>query len=185
MARDTQKSDDLYNYYLQNGFQHSIDEIADSLHISHKTFFNRYESKQASINATMMRWHQEFQERYRKKCLLCNHTVEELLLFIWEFRNSLIHEAPFCQYDIENKFLYSAQAPFLSILDNIIKKGIRCYHFYENSNIEAYSKFLLFNLSHYPFYNDAKEQNIRYLLSPLLNERGKTLLEEMDLLFFL
>lgn len=184
-ALNRQKIDEVYQFYLEYGFDHTTDEIVAEMGISKKTFFNRYISKENSVLLAVQHWQTLMQERFREKAVECNHSVEELLMFVWEMHYLKEHENNFFQYAKEHGVFLSPQSPVLSILDTIIKKGIRHYHFNENINIEHYSKFLMYNLSHYVFDNEDKAQNIHYILSPLLTERGVELLEDVDMMLFL
>lgn len=171
----------LYHYYLKNGFQCTTDEIVAGMHISKKTFFNRYWDKENSIVLAMRYWRQLVRERFRNKCLLCNHSVEELVLFIGELHWLKEQETPYYEYEYSHNGFLSPESPFLGMLDHILDHGIRCYHFQEDIDKDTYSKFLLFNLTNYCFIQNDSELLIHYLLSPLLTERGQTLFEEINL----
>lgn len=184
-ALSQQKIEAIFQYYLSNGFNHTTDEITLGMGISRKTFFNRYISKAHSNTLAIQHWHSLIQERFREKAVECNHPVEEILLFIWEIHNLKEKEYSFFEYEMQKNLISSNQSPFLSMLGNIIKKGIRRYHFQEDINIELYSQYLMHNLCHYVVHNENKEQLIKYLLYPLLTERGQELLEDVDVMLFL
>ena len=179
-----QKTFDIFHYYLKNGFDHTTDEIVAAMGISRKTFFNRYEGKAQSVEIARQYWHTCIQERFREECLECNHPVEELLLFVWEMRNIRETEGTLFQYELEHNLFTDDDSPFMSILDTVIQKGIRNYHFQENINIPLYSSFFLHNICGYEGWDNNMEQIIRYLLLPLLTERGMELLDDADTAYF-
>ncbi len=180
-----QKLEDIFQYYLENGFEHTTDEIVASMGVSRKTFFNRYVSKLQSVEMANAYWFSRVQERFREKILECNHPVEELLMYIWEIHYIRENEQVFFQHGRDMNLFVTEEAPFMSMLASIIQKGIRCYHFQEDINVELYSVYLLQNLSHYTFQNEDRVQIIRYMLLPLLTERGLELLDDVDVLSFL
>jgi len=181
MELSKKKIEALFQYYLLNGFNHTIDDILIGLSISRKTFFNRYLSKKQSVELCVTYWHEIVQERFRLKSLQCNHVVEELVVFGWEMQMLVADESCFFKYDVENGFLISDRSPFMSMLGSIISKGIRSYHFQKSINVELYSKYLLNMFAHLEFAEREQPQVIRYLLAPLLTERGVELLDEMEI----
>ena len=178
-----QKTFDIFHYYLKNGFDHTTDEIVAAMGISRKTFFNRYEGKAQSVEIARQFWHTCIQDRIREKSLECNHPVEELLLFIWEMRNIRKTEGTFFQYALQHKLFTSDDSPFMSILSTLIQKGIRQYHFQEDINIPLYSTFFLHNVCVEEDLGLNQDQVIRYLLLPLLTERGMELLNDVDMAY--
>ena len=175
------KIEQLYQYYAHNGFDHTVDEIASALTISKKTFFNRYNNKNESIVQCVDYWHELISNRFQGKLLQCNHSVEELVLFSWELQTIRKQEHYFFNYEIENETLLTGDAPYMSILQSIIRKGIRCYHFNNDIDILLYSKYLISILAQMSFTESEHPQIMRYLLDCLLTERGKELLEEMNI----
>lgn len=180
MPSSKQKIEELYQFYLTNGFEHTVDEIMEGLKISRKTFFNRYENKSASVDLCVQYWHEKVQERFRSKSLMCNHVVEELVLFSWEMHLLRRKESYFFKHDIEMGLVFTDKAPFMSMLKTIILKGKRCYHFQEDIDVELYSRYLLNILVKMEFLDSEHSQIMHYILSPLLTERGMELLREMD-----
>ncbi|MCQ2283443.1 MAG: hypothetical protein MJZ57_00925 [Bacteroidales bacterium] len=185
MAATKQKTEVLFHYYLQNGFNHTIEEIIEGLHVSHKTFFNRYQSKEHSVAMVCQYWHSIIKERFREKMLECNHAVEELLNFVYEVQSLRKHEKVLFQYENAQHLFVTEQTPLMDILSVIIDKGIRHYQFEETVNKAVYSQFFIQNLCDYLPYAYDQELTLRYLLLPLLSERGRELLDEMNLESFL
>ncbi len=185
MSLSKKKIDDLTRFYLRYGFAHTTEETARHLGISHKTFFNRYTSKEESVRLVLENWYADIRVRFMEKAGQCNHAVEELLHFVYEIRYIRQEEAVFFEYAVAHGLFLSGEAPFRSILSEVIRDGIRHYQFREDLNVDLYGRFLLCNLSHYHYMEEDKEDILRYLVSPLLSQRGWALLEEMDVASFL
>ena len=64
---------------------------------------------------------------------------------------------------------------------SIIRKGLRSYHIREDIDATAYSNFFYANMSMYVLSGHTQSAILRYVLMPLLNERGMELLEELNL----
>ena len=94
MGTLNKKTEELFQFYLNSGFNHTIDEILTGLSISRKTFFNRYGSKKESVEMCITFWHEKVKERFRSKTLMCNHVVEELVMFGWEMQ--LLRRNEYC-----------------------------------------------------------------------------------------
>jgi len=181
ISRKNQKVVDLYLLYREHGFNLTIDEIASLLKIGRKTFYNRYVNKETSIWTTLQYCHNQFVDYFNKQLLQCNHSVEELVLLMWEFRQFAKENPAFFQFDWENSLFFTDKTPFRSLLENIIRRGLRSYHVREDINSTAYSNFFYANLSLYVYYGRTQPAILRYVLLPVLNERGLELLDELDL----
>lgn len=186
MSLPPHKIKGLFYCYLDNGFSHTVDEIAKYMHISRKTFFNRYHDKENSVALAIRYWHLLLQDRFRRKCFQCNHSVEEIMLFISELHWMKENESSYYAYEFQRDGFWSPEAPFLAMLNHIFDNGIRCYHFQASLDRAVYSRFLLYNLTHYFFVQNNRDQVVQYLLKPLLTERGEMLFREinMDILLF-
>ncbi len=169
----------LYEYYLLHGFKHSVDVVAKELGISHMTFFNRYGSKENAIGMAHDYWYQTILKRFQEKQSQCNHPVEEILFFVGEIMNMNCLENVYLQYEREHITALSPGLPYVSVLHSIIETGIQKYQFKEDLDIETYIRFFLYNVSNRPLMHEKRETVVRYLLMPLLNERGMDLLSEM------
>ncbi len=185
MPLSKQKIEHLSEYYLQNGFEHTTEEIVAGLEISHKTFFNRYKSKENSVNLVIEHWFENVRNRFLDKAQHCNHAVEELLQFFYEIHYINLNENTFFNYILKNDLLISEEAPFRDILEGILHNGISHYQFRDDFNVTLFSKYLLNNLTHYIYQHDDREDVVNFMLAPILSVRGKALLNEMDLEMFL
>lgn len=170
----------LFQYYRNFGFEHTNEEIATALNISKKTFFNRYQTKEMAIMIAIQFWYRSVKERVHNQCLHCNFPLEELLIQTHNIQYIYHHEKVFYRWEMEHGEFTSSAAPFKELICNSIQKGIQHYHFQEDIKIEHYADYLLYNISTYFLQHEHKELTLKYLLDPLLTERGKTLWEEMD-----
>lgn len=181
ISRKEAKVEDLYTFYLHHGFDHTIEEISDRMGIGRKTFYNRYISKENSIQQALQISHRQFVERYTEQRLHCNHSVEELVLFVWEFQRYAQQEKVYFQYDMGKRLFSSTEAPFKSVFESVVQKGLRCYHINEDVDLEMYADYFFVTLSYYALDNRLSGNVLQYILCPLLNERGQELLGELDL----
>ncbi len=181
ISRKEEKIEDLYTFYLHNGFNHTIEEIADLMGIGRKTFYNRYLNRDNSIRQALQICHRQFVERFTEQRLHCNHSVEELVLFVWEFQRFAQQEKVYFQYDMENGWFYSEDAPFKSIFESVVQKGLRSYHIQEKVDMETYIDYFFVMLSQYAVNGKMSSTVLRYILTPLLNERGMELLDELNI----
>lgn len=185
MGINNQKIRDLHHYYLSNGFNHTVDEIASGLHITHKTFFNRYVSKDNSILLACQYSHLRFEERLCGRFLMCNHSVEELMFFVYEMLQYREKERVFFEFECKMMMITSEDAPYVSILNNIFSKGIRHSHFSHEVNLETYITYFLHNICQFLPYATDKVDTLQFILEPILDERGYELLRELNLEQFL
>ena len=111
ISRKEQKTVDLYLFYKDNGFNHTIDEIASAMKIGRKTFYNRYVNKETSVSTTLQYCHAQFVDYFNEQLLQCNHSVEEVVLLMWEFRQFAQENRVFFQYDWDNGLFFTDETP--------------------------------------------------------------------------
>ena len=184
MTTSAKKTEALFNYYLHHGFDCTTHEIVAGLDISRKTFFNRYKNKEHSIQMVINYWFENIRERFREKTTQCNHAVEELLQFGYEIHYIRSKETHLYHYVQQNELLASSECPLVSILAGIIQKGINHYQFKEDVNSNLYALFVVNNIVHYPFSNEEQEEIVRFLLAPIVTERTKELMKELNFSFY-
>lgn len=178
------KIEALFQYYKSHGFNHSTEEIVESMSISSKTFFNRYKSKDNSIQIVINYWFDNIRERFKEKTMQCNHAVEELFQFGYEIHYIRSKESHLYQYVQQNGQLVSPECPLVSILAGIIQKGINHYQFKEEVNSKLYAQYVINNIAYYSFSTEVQEEIVRYLLAPIVTERTKELMKELNFSFF-
>lgn len=184
MSRADKKVEELFQYYKKNGFNHITDEIVEGMSISRKTFFNRYKSKENSVLMVINYWFDNIRERFHEKTMQCNHAVEELLQFGYEIHYIRNKEKYLYQYVKQKDLLLSSECPLVSILAGIIQKGINHYQFKEDVSSHLYAMFVVNNIAHYPFSNEEQEEIVRFLLAPIVTERTKELMKELNFSFY-
>lgn len=184
MPISQKKIEELSQFYLKNGFDHSTDEIVEGLNISRKTFFNRYKSKDNSVQMVLDLWYDNIRERFQEKAAQCNHAVEELVQFGYELHHIRHKEHVFYRYVKTHNLLDHEDLPFVQILAGILRNGINHYQFKEKLNEVVYAKYVMNNIANYKYTEAESEEVIRYLLSPILTERTTTLLKELDFVDF-
>ena len=108
-------------------------------------------------------------------------SVEEVVLLMWEFRQFAQENRVFFQYDWDNGLFFTDETPFRSLLVSIIRKGLRSYHIREDIDATAYANFFYANLSLYVLSGHTQSVILRYVLMPLLNERGTSMALRMVL----
>src|SRR5574344_816806 len=99
---EDKKLNQLFFYYVQNGFNHTIEEIAKSLKVSAKTLFNRYKNKNNMEREVILYWQNTIIRRLDKKALYCNNNIEVLLILICELVQSMQKETPFFEIKTKN-----------------------------------------------------------------------------------
>lgn len=185
MALSKEKKDALFQYYLSKGFDHTVDEMVTELGITHKTFFNRYGSKDESVMVARKYWHSTVSERFMSKVVFCNHSVEELMFFVLEMQYMRQIETVYFEYEYQRHSYITDETPMMDMLRSILQKGVRHYQFDGTLDVEAYAKFFIQSMLDYFPVAENKVLALYYMLSPLLNERGWELLDEMDLMGFI
>ena len=173
------KKQDLFDYYSENGFQNSTEQIVQKMHICHKTFFNRYGTKSHSIEIAWQFWQQLCRRKWEQMMLHCNHSIEILIMTLYSMGRSRCEEPHFFKYTRDSRKFLEKDSFFYSTLYSILEKGKQSFHINEMLNNEIYITFLLNNL----FFMEAEHYQypdmLRYVLTPALTERGMDLFNEM------
>ncbi|MDL2313019.1 hypothetical protein LJC68_09110 [Bacteroidales bacterium OttesenSCG-928-B11] len=166
------------DFFLKNGFSKSIEEIADGLHITTRTIFNRYKTIANIETEVLDIWREEIERRLNDKFEYCNHGIEKLLFIIFELKRCHQKENEFFkrvfQRDIKGcRFLDT-------IVYNIIISEYRRGYFNEFIDKKSYIPFFLHNVIYYLTENPAIDV-IVFALYPILSERGCELLRDIDI----
>ena len=192
----------LYQFILENGFELSIEEIALGIHITKKTLYNRYGTRQLLETQVVEYWRDLFQTRFNEKCVFTNNYVEQLLILIFEFEWVLKHEPIFFKREIK-EYLSSSKNNdtfLLNLVVQILTLGKENGEFFPTIMDEKYARFFLFNIfelflkESFPHllissnrYNlsDIEYEYIQYLVTPILTKQGLKNFEEINLSQFL
>ena len=173
------KKQELFNYYSENGFQNSTEQIVKRMHICHKTFFNRYGTKSNSIEIAWQYWQQLCRQKWENMVVHCNHSIEMLIITLLNMGRSRCEEPHFFKYTRESRKYLDKDSFFYATLYSILEKGKQCFHINEMLNNEAYVTFLLNNLFLTEVGHDQYPDVLRFVLTPALTERGMDLFNEM------
>jgi len=175
------KTDTLFRFFVDNGFEHSLKTIAIELHITQRALMYRYGSKEAMVDFILSYWRKQWQYRFEKQTTHCNHIVEILLLFILKLRESFIHEQPFFLRELEEQNFLNRTLPhsFLSLLEKLLITGID-QDYFKKIDIYIYSRLLLFNIVNLFIMAEEPFDSLSYIVEPLLTEKGESALNAIN-----
>jgi AcrR family transcriptional regulator len=177
------KIDPIYIYYLKNGFNHSLQKVADAINITKKTLFNRYISKENLEFCLIDYWQIKSNERMAQRMEFANNAVEKLMMFLFELQYCKNNEIHFFQKTKEI-FLekLTQNSPHITQLESIFKMGIDEEVFKFDSDPKIFACFFLYNtlfllLSDNLIYTEF----ISFLFEPILTENGKLVFKDIDI----
>ncbi|MCL1850129.1 MAG: hypothetical protein FWF70_01785 [Bacteroidetes bacterium] len=177
------KIEPLFTFYLENGFNHSLQKIADTIKITKKTLFNRYFSKINLELCVVDYWEIKSNERIKQRMEFTNNAVEKLIMFLFELQYCKNNESFLFQKKKEfflEKFIQNS--PHITLLESIFKMGIKEELFRFDSDTKVFAYFFLFNtlfllLSDNLIYTEF----ISFLFDPILTEKGKAVFKDIDI----
>ena len=163
----------LYHFYLEHGFDYSTEKIANEIGITKKTLFNRYRNKQNMECVVQRFWREQFDEKLKKNHELYDNAIEELLLFVMEFKKSYEKERFFFQRELENdSFLNNLEKTgFIAFLKELLIRGIQQEYIKKNTDLNLYARFFIHSILYY-CTEDSSKQIIYYIFLPILTEKG-------------
>ena len=177
------KIEPIYNYYLRHGFERSLQEVADAMHITKKTLFNRYISKENLTLCLIHYWQTKSCKRLEQRMEFANNAVEKLIMFLFELQYCKKNESPFFQ-KAKALFLekFEHQNPHIKQLESIFRLGILENYFRFESDPNLFAYFFQFNtlfllLSHDLIYTEY----IAFLFEPILTETGMAVFKDIDI----
>jgi AcrR family transcriptional regulator len=177
------KIEPVFNYYLSNGFKHSLQELAHAVNITKKTLFNRYVSKENLELCVVDFWQVKSCERMAQRMEFANHAVEKLLMFLFELQYCRNSEQHFFQ-KYKELFLgnFEQNSPFITQLETIFETGVeeRLFRFEGDPKVFAY--FFQFNTL-FILLNDniVNTDYISFLFEPILTDFGKVVFKDIDI----
>ncbi len=178
MPLSNSKKQELFDYYSENGFQNSTEQIVKKMNICHKTFFNRYGTKANSVEIAWLYWQQLCRKKWLEVVIHCNHSIEALTMTLFnisEFRNEEPH---YYEYTRANRKYLEKDSFFYTAIHAILERGKQSFHIQENLDFESYITFLLNNLFLIDAELDQRPAILNYVLAPALTERGLELFLE-------
>lgn len=178
MGITEKKKKELYNFYLENGFNHSVSTISKALSISDKTFFNRYVNKSSSVEIAWDYWQELIARKWTEVRLNCNNAIEELVVFLYVIKQSKAEETHYYYYSLKNsKFLHN-DSFFKKTIKSIILRCKQKFYVHEHLNSDIFTDFLLNNIFFIDAEIDKRPEFLEYVLSAALTERGRELFKE-------
>lgn len=178
MPLSDKKQKVIFDYYSENGFRHSTEQIVQELDICHKTFFNRYGSKANSIEIAWQYWQTVCLKKWEDLMEHCNHSIEELTMTLYVIYKLRFEHPHYYDYTRSHRKYLETDSFFYSSIQKVLEKGKQCFHIHENLNIKAYITFLLNNMFLIDSEHFNKPEVLKYVLNPALTERGMELFME-------
>ena len=183
MTYNYSKIEPIFKYYLNNGFSHSLQEIANAVNITKKTLFNRYMSKENMELCLIDYWQIRSNERMAQRMEFANNAVEKLMMFLFELQYCKNNEPYFFQKTKEfflEKFVQNS--PHLLQLEAIFKIGMEEELFRFDLDPKVFGYFFLFNtlfllLSDNLIYTEF----VYFLFEPILTVDGKLVFKDIDI----
>jgi AcrR family transcriptional regulator len=178
------KIDPIYKYYLNTGFDHSMQKIADIVQITKKTLFNRYRSKENLEYCLVNYWQANSCERIAQRMEYANNAVEKLMMFLFELQYCRKNEWCFFQ-KMKEIFLEKFEQInplFITQLEKIFTLGVKEELFKFDSEPKVFAYFFQFNAL-FVLLSDTliNTDYISFLLSPILTEAGKKVFQDIDI----
>ncbi|MCL2245511.1 MAG: hypothetical protein FWC10_00110 [Lentimicrobiaceae bacterium] len=183
MVYNYSKIEPIFKYYLNNGFKHSLQEVADAVLITKKTLFNRYISKENLEFCLIDYWQKRSTARIAKRMEFSNNAVEKLMMFLFELQYCKNNESCFFQKTKEiflEKFLQNSH--HIKQLEEIFSMGIEEELFKFDSDPKVFAYFFLFN-TFFLLLNDnlIYTEFISFLFEPILTEKGHGVFKDIDI----
>jgi len=177
------KIEPIYKYYLANGFNHSLRELASVVQVTKKTLFNRYLSKENLEVCVVDYWQTKSNVRMMQRMEFANNAVEKLMIFLFELQYCKNNETHFFQKTKEiflQKFIQDT--PHIRQLETLFGIGISEGLFCFESDLKVFAYYFLFNtlfllLSGNIIYTEF----ISYLFEPILTEKGRAVFKDIDI----
>lgn len=183
MNYNSSKIEPIFIFYLENGFNHSLQSIADAVKITKKTLFNRYISKENLELCLIDFWQKRSNERMKQGMEFANNAVEKLMMFLFELQYCKNNESHFFQKE-KTFFLekFVQDCPHITQLEEILKMGIAEKLFQFDFDLKVFANFFLFNtlfllLSDNLIYTEF----IFFLFEPILTPSGKEVFKDIDI----
>lgn len=179
---EEKKLSGLLDFYMQFGFDHSVEEVAAYLAVTPKTLYNRYQSKDKMELSAMLYWQRQMRVSIEEKSLQANNCVEALLLVIY-----LIKELP---YNAPHLFMRKMEdllginkfgnEEMRTLVLSILQKGKEERSIRTHLNIHTYEPYFLFNTYTFTYRNHISSDFVYYVLEPALTEKGNRMLAAIN-----
>lgn len=178
MSLSEQKKIALYHFYLRNGFDNSVHNIANGLNISDKTFFNRYVDKDNSVKIAYDYWQKICKKRWEDIKKHCNNEIEELLMLIFTIDKTRSTEPIFYYYTRDNRIFLNKNSFIFSEIFGTLLNGTQKFYVRENLSLELFTTFVLNNVFLIEVDLENRADVLKFILHAALTERGVEILNE-------
>jgi AcrR family transcriptional regulator len=178
------KIDPIFKYYLSTGFAHSMQEVANAAHITKKTLFNRYQTKENLEYILVNYWQAKSCERMILRMEYANNAVEKLMMFLFELQYCRNNESHFWM-KIKELFLekFEQIKPLFTIqLEEIFQTGVKESLFKFDSEPKVFAYFFQFNVLFILLRDTGINTDyISFLFNPILTAAGKNVFQDIDI----
>ena len=178
------KIEPIFKFYLNTGFDHSVQEIARAVQITKKTLFNRYLSKENLEHCLMDYWQLKSCERIVQRMEFANNAVEKLMMFLFELQYCRNSESHFFQ-KAKARFLENSEQEsrqFIKQLETIFKLGVAEKLFQFDFELKVFAYYFQFNALFILLKDNLINTDyIAFLFAPILTENGKMVFKDIDI----
>lgn len=169
----------VFEFFLKEGFQHTVEEIAEAVKVTPKTLFNRYKTKANMELAARRYWHQQVRRRLMGKADYCNNAIEKLVLLLCECKYCLHQETHYFLKEKELFFTFGENA-FYQCLNYFLTEGRERRLLNDVVNQEAYAEFFMHNVFSF-FPQHLNQDAFFHLLSPVFVPESQVLFNQIDI----
>ncbi|MBP1672228.1 MAG: hypothetical protein H6Q25_43 [Bacteroidetes bacterium] len=195
----------FYHFFVQFGFDYTLEEIAERVGVTKKTIHNRFISRQNLENKVLKYYQDHFITQFQNKIEFSNHSIESLLLLIFDLETSIIREFPlfYKANGIHNHFSFFETHFLIPIVIQIVLKGQQAGDLYGDIDPKKYAHLFIYHIFTIYLQDAVSEINgllmdtekekksiinrtiqteyIEFILMSILTDQGKQKLKQVDL----
>lgn len=169
----------VYEFFLKEGFEHTVEEVAEAVHVTPKTLFNRYKTKSRMETVARKYWHRLLYRRLMEKTSFCNNALEKMILLICETSYCMKQESYYFEKEVE-VFLKDEENAFIISMNQFLKEGMEADLFNKAINVKEYIHFFMHNLFTY-FPQHFNADNFYHILSPVFLPETHLIYNQLDI----
>ncbi len=167
----------IVDFYNENGFDYTTEEIGQAVGITKKTLFNRYGSKKNMELKAIALFQEQLVERMESKIIFCNNSVESII-FLMDEIYAISKKSPFFFYKITQQGYHKS---LYLLMEKLIVDGQNKHFFIKDLSIPLFVDFYFQTLFSFIRKGNFCADIITYVMSPLLTDKGKEALNDMDI----
>lgn len=176
-ASEKNKLKKIVDFYNENGFDKTIEEICHAVGVTKKTLFNRYGSKKNMEDRAIDLFQELLVLRMEDKISLCNNSVESVIFLIDELY-STSKKSPIFFNEISRR---GCHKKLYLLMEKMILDGQKKHFFIEDLSSSLFADFYFQTLFFFIEKGSFCVDIINYIMSPLLTDKGKEALDYMDI----